>query len=84
MLSGMKAPNVPRALRLMRAEGWKFDVMQTSFFLSRRVLRPSPRSRMPRWQEGLFILLSRRASDASEHFSIPTSRVVEVGAQVMV
>jgi KUP system potassium uptake protein len=39
---------------------------------------------MPRWQERLFIWLSRTAEDATTYFQIPTDRVVEVGTQVAV
>jgi KUP system potassium uptake protein len=80
----METPNVPKALPACRSQGWKFDVMQTSFFFSRRALRPSSQSRMPRWQDMLFIKLARSASDVSQHFCIPTSRAVEVGSQVTV
>jgi KUP system potassium uptake protein len=58
--------------------------MSTSFFLSRRSLRPSPDGGMPHWQDRLFILLSRNADDASSYFRIPTNRVVEIGTQVVV
>jgi KUP system potassium uptake protein len=58
--------------------------MSTSFFLSRRALKPSPHSGMPLWQDRLFIALARSASDASNFFQIPTDRVVEVGTQVTV
>src|SRR5215208_1564900 len=37
----MEEPNVPRALAACRAKGMAFDVMRTSFFLSRRALRPA-------------------------------------------
>jgi hypothetical protein len=53
--------------------------MATSFFLSRRALKPSAQSGMPRWQDRLFIALSRSANDATDYFQIPTGRVVEVG-----
>jgi KUP system potassium uptake protein len=39
---------------------------------------------MPRWQETLFIALARNASDASEHFCIPSGRTIEVGSQMSV
>jgi len=39
---------------------------------------------MPLWQDKLFIRLARNASDASDHFSIPADRAVEVGSQVTV
>jgi KUP system potassium uptake protein len=75
----MESPDVPKALT---AAG--FDVMKTSFFLSRRALRPDANSGMPFWQDHLFIALARSASDASSHFGIPESRVVEIGMQIAV
>jgi len=80
----MEQPNVPKALAVARKLGWQFDIMSTSFFLSRRALRPSPHSGMPGWQDHLFIALARSASDATDFFQIPTGRVVEVGTQVTV
>jgi KUP system potassium uptake protein len=80
----METPNVPHALAMARKRGWKFDVMSTSFFLSRRALRPAPHSGMPRWQDRIFIALARSANDATDYFRIPTGRVVEVGTQITV
>jgi len=80
----METPNIPRALAIARKLGWQFDIMSTSFFLSRRALRPAPHSFMPRWQDRLFIWLARSANDATDYFQIPTDRVVEVGTQVTV
>jgi KUP system potassium uptake protein len=78
----MERPNIPRTLAICRKQGWKFDIMTTSFFLSRRSLKASARSEMPHWQDRLFIALARTASDATEYFQIPTGRVVEIGTQV--
>jgi KUP system potassium uptake protein len=80
----MEVPNVPKALAVARKHGWQFDIMSTSFFLSRRSLRPAAQSGMPRWQDRLFIRLAKSASDATDFFHIPTGRVVEVGTQVTV
>jgi KUP system potassium uptake protein len=80
----MEQPNVPKALVIARRHGWQFDIMSTSFFLSRRALKPSAKSGMPSWQDHLFIALARSASDATDFFQIPTGRVVEVGTQVTV
>jgi KUP system potassium uptake protein len=80
----MESPNVPKALAIARKHGWQFDIMSTSFFLSRRALKPAVRSGMPRWQDHLFIGLAKSASDATDFFQIPTGRVVEVGTQVAV
>lgn len=80
----METPNVPKAIGFARKEGLGFDIMSTSFFLSRRSVRPDPRSGMPAWQDRLFILLARNADDASSYFQLPTDRVVEIGTQVAV
>jgi KUP system potassium uptake protein len=80
----METPNVPKALAIARKLGWSFDIMSTSFFLSRRSLKPAAHSGMPRWQDRLFILLTRVANDATDYFQIPTDRVVEVGTQVTI
>jgi KUP system potassium uptake protein len=80
----METPNIPRALAIARKLGWQFDIMSTSFFLSRRALRPASHSGMPQWQDRLFIWLARSANDATDYFQIPSDRVVEVGTQVTV
>jgi KUP system potassium uptake protein len=80
----MEDPNVPKALAVARKQGLSFDIMSTSFFLSRRSLKASAQSGMPAWQDRLFIALARSANDATDFFQIPTGRVVEVGTQVAV
>ena len=80
----METPNVPKALAIARRKGWQFDIMSTSFFLSRRSLKPSPNSGMPLWQDRLFIKLAKTADDATTYFHIPSERVVEIGTQVSV
>ena len=80
----MESPNVPRALAIARKQGLTFDIMSTSFFLSRRALKPAAHSSMTKFQDRLFIGLAKSASDATDFFRIPTGRVVEVGTQVTV
>jgi KUP system potassium uptake protein len=80
----IETPNIPKALALARKLGWKFDIMSTSFFLSRRSLKPSPKGGMPLFLDRIFIALARNATDATEYFHIPTGRVVEIGTQVMI
>ncbi|HEY0919671.1 potassium transporter Kup [Devosia sp.] len=79
----IETPNIPKALALARKLGWKFDIMSTSFFLSRRSLKPSPKRGLPLWLDRIFITLARNATDATEYFHIPTGRVVEIGTQVI-
>ena len=80
----MESPNVPKALALCRKAGWAFDIMSTSFFLSRRHMRGGSNPLMPRWQRRLYVVLARNADDASDYFSIPSDRVVEIGTQVLI
>lgn len=80
----MDEPNVPKALVCRKQGSWKFDIMTTSFFVSRRSLKASASSGMPIWQDKIFIGLARTASDATEYFRIPTGRVVEIGTQVTI
>ena len=80
----METPNVEQGLALCRRRGLNIDPGSTSFFLSRRVLRPTSRSQMPMWQEKLFIWLARSSEDATAYFQIPSDRVVEIGTQIVV
>ena len=75
-------PDVPQALLKCRTCGPPFDIMQTSFFLSREKLVPKPGRDLNRWEEQVFIALNHTALDATEFFSIPPDRVIEVGTQI--
>jgi KUP system potassium uptake protein len=80
----MESPSIPKILESCRRKGLNVDIGATSFFLSRRSLRTTTKSEMPRWQARLFIWLARTAEDATTYFKIPTDRVVEVGTQVVI
>ena len=80
----MESPRIPAALASLRKSGLKCDIMTTSFFLGRRTIKASPTSGMPAWQDNLFIALSRQSANATDFFSIPSDRVVELGAQVTI
>ncbi|WP_442756436.1 potassium transporter Kup [Methylocystis sp. JAN1] len=80
----MESPRVPAALVLMRKAGYKYDIMTTSFFLGRRVVKESAASEMPPWQDKLYVSLTKQAANATDFFSIPSDRVVELGAQVTI
>ena len=80
----MENPRVPAAMALMRKCGVKFDIMTTSFFLGKRTLKCSPTSGMPHWQDKLYVGLAKQATNATDFFSIPSDRVVELGAQVTI
>ena len=76
-------PDIPAALVLCKEQGIDFDMMETSFFLGRATLIPKVGSEMVYWREKLFVLMYRNASTAMSFYKIPTNRVVELGAQVV-
>jgi len=78
----MEETDVPRALDRHEICGGPFDMMQTSFFLSRQTLLSSDKPGMPLWREKLFAWMMRNAAAPMEFFRLPTNRVVELGSQV--
>ena len=80
----METPNILKGIAACRKQGLTFDIMSTSFFMSRRSLKASPHSGMPIWQDKVFIALAGSADSATDYFHIPAERVVEIGAQVTI
>ena len=80
----METPNVPAALQSTAAGDGAFNMLETSFFLSRRNVRASKYQGMPVWQDKIFIFMARNANDASSYFWLPPGRVIEVGSQITV
>ena len=78
----METPDVPEALAACKPYGLKFDLMKTSFFLSRETIVPSLYPGMARWRELLFAYMALNATTAMKFFKIPTERVVELGTQL--
>ena len=81
----MNRPDVTRALDLCGSLGLEFDLMQTSFFLSREKLVPAAEggiSSMARWREHMFAAMARNAGNITDYFNIPSNRVVELGTRV--
>jgi KUP system potassium uptake protein len=75
-------PDVPELLENCGRQGLAFDMMETSFFVSRETLIATVTPGMAMWRERLFVSMSKNATKASEFFQIPTNRVVELGTQV--
>jgi len=78
----MDDQDIPAALKLCSAYNQPFEIMQTSFFLSRETIIASAFPGMARWRERLFIQMARNAENAMTFFNIPTNRVIELGSQV--
>jgi len=75
-------PNVPRLMGGCEAKGLPFEMMDTTFFLSRETLVPTDRPGMALWRDKLFAYMSRNAESATAFFQIPGNRLIELGTQV--
>jgi KUP system potassium uptake protein len=80
----MQQPNIPSALASCTAGEPGFDMMQTSFFLSRVTVVASAvgERRLNPVLRRLFASMQRNAADATEFFGIPPNRIVELGARI--
>ncbi len=75
-------PDMLELLELCRGQGLEFDLMDTSFFLSRERILPTGQNGMSLWRQKLFVAMARNAVSATDFFHIPGNRVVEMGTQV--
>ncbi|MGH8184688.1 MAG: potassium transporter Kup [Rhodanobacteraceae bacterium] len=78
----MEDPDVPAALTECTACGLAFDMMDTTFFLSRETVVATKRPGMALWRDKLFAFMTRNAMPATAFFHIPGNRLVELGTQV--
>ena len=78
----LEETDVPKTLDKVDLCGPKFDMMHTSFFLSRQTLIASKIPGMAIWREKVFAWMLRNAANAMEFFKLPSNRVVELGSQV--
>jgi len=76
-------PDVPARLAQAGRGGIAFDMMDTTFFVSRESVVAGTRRRgMALWREKLFVMMARNAMPATAFFQIPGNRLIELGAQV--
>jgi KUP system potassium uptake protein len=78
----LEETDVPATLKQVAMCGQPFEMMKTSFFLSRQTLIASAKPGMALWREKLFSWMLRNAASAMEFFRLPTNRVVELGSQI--
>jgi len=78
----MEYPDLPVALAHCTLDGQGFDMMQTTFFLSRETIETARGRRIKGIGRRLFAWMHRNATDATEFFRIPRNRIVELGARI--
>ena len=80
----MDTPDVPQALKLAEAQGLRVPLFETTYFLSRETVVPTPGGGMANWRERLFAAMSRNAGGVVEYFRLPDNAVVELGTRVQI
>jgi len=84
----MDRPDVTASLELCKSHGLEFDLMQTTFFLSRASVVPAPGETrdggMAEWRESLFATMARNARTAADYYNIPANCVIELGTKIAI
>ncbi len=84
----MDRPDVTASLDLCKAQGLEFDLMQTTFFLSRATVVPATGPGEPggmaEWRESLFATMARNARTAADYYNIPANCVIELGTKIAI
>ena len=76
-------PDVPSRLAACTRAGIVFDLMDTTFFVSREQVVAQTRGRgMMHWFDVLFAFMSHNALSATAFFNIPDNRRIELGSKV--
>ncbi|MDE1950643.1 MAG: KUP/HAK/KT family potassium transporter, partial [Burkholderiales bacterium] len=80
----MNTPDVPKALELVTTQGLEIPPFETTYFLSRETVVPTPGGAMVFWREKLFAAMSRGSGGIVEFFRLPDNAVVELGSRVQI
>jgi KUP system potassium uptake protein len=79
----MQQPDVTYDLTETARRILPFDMMTTSFFLSRQSIVPAKSGRgAARWSARLFATMTRNAGNAADYLNLPPNRVIELGTKV--
>jgi len=82
----MDQPDVAASLDRCKEQGLEFDLMQTTFFLSRSTVvpaaGPTERAGMAEWRESMFATMARNARTAADYYNIPPNCVIELGTKI--
>ena len=78
----MEKPDIPALLEHCRSDGMNFNLLATSFFVSRETIVPTRGPGMVRWREELFATMSSLSGSIVPYLNIPPNRVIELGTRV--
>jgi KUP system potassium uptake protein len=77
-------PDIPEALAMCRSAELPIDLFETTYFLSRETIVPTPAQGMMLWRERLFAFMSRNAGNIADFLRLPNNCVIELGTRVQI
>ena len=80
----MNTPDVPKALLHCLNHGLDIPAFETTYFLSRETVVPTPGGGMAQWREKMFAAMTRNSGGIVEFFHLPDNSVVELGTRVQI
>jgi len=78
----MESPDVLQILARAHRKGVDLDLDRITYYIGRITLVPSTRKSLHRWRRFLFAFMQRNSGSRSTYFSIPPSKVLEIGIQM--
>lgn len=77
----MEEPNLEQTLNACVFEGAQIIGDDATFFLGRESIVPTPGSGMAIWREHVYAWMKRNAGSATDFYSVPAGKVMEIGGQ---
>ena len=77
----IEEPNLAQDLSACKFDGQHLLEDDTTFFLGRESVVPTPGDGMAIWREHLYAWMKRNAGSAADFYRVPTGKVVELGGQ---
>lgn len=74
--------DIPAEMEKHHLHGLMINKDDTTYFLGKETIVPSPLPGMVKWREYLFAWISRNALSAVEYYNLPSKRVMEIGSRI--
>lgn len=74
--------DIPAEMAKTDLHGILINRDDTTYFLGKETIVPSPLPGMVKWREYLFAWISRNAMSAVEYYNLPSKRVMEIGSRI--
>jgi KUP system potassium uptake protein len=80
----MEQPNVPDDLAPIVDKGVPIEPATTTYFTGRTSFIAAEKSTLTRWEQQLFLALSKVSTSPGDFFGLPANRVVELGSRIKI